>query len=151
MSRPLTFSTREILERNGLTYAGELDPGAFQDSGLAGELAAGGSVELEFSVGGSRILMSGRLRGGWSLECARCLERFEAPIDSSFEEIFPQSLASIDVSEELRQALVLAAPAKPLCRPDCKGLCPSCGRNLNEGPCGCPQGGPPARRLQDRR
>jgi uncharacterized protein len=37
----------------------------------------------------------------------------------------------------LREALLLRAPHFPLCSSECKGLCPQCGRNLNEGPCTC--------------
>ena len=43
----------------------------------------------------------------------------------------------LDVSDEAREALALSVPFRALCREDCKGLCPRCGKNLNEGPCGC--------------
>jgi uncharacterized protein len=42
-----------------------------------------------------------------------------------------------DLTEAVRQYVLLAIPMKPLCREDCAGLCPACGRNLNQGPCGC--------------
>ena len=45
----------------------------------------------------------------------------------------------LDITEAIRQYAVLALPMKPLCKPDCQGLCPHCGRNLNEGQCSCPQ------------
>ena len=41
----------------------------------------------------------------------------------------------------LIEQLQLNIPMKPLCRPDCAGLCPTCGADLNLGPCGCPTGG----------
>lgn len=44
----------------------------------------------------------------------------------------------LDLAEALRQYKVIGEPAKPLCRPDCRGLCPNCGLNLNQGPCRCP-------------
>lgn len=44
----------------------------------------------------------------------------------------------LDLTEALRQYKVIEEPAKPLCRPDCRGLCPSCGQDLNQGPCRCP-------------
>jgi uncharacterized protein len=44
----------------------------------------------------------------------------------------------IDLREEIRQVVLLEVPWHPLCRPDCKGLCPRCGRDLNQGACGCP-------------
>ncbi|MRR10305.1 DUF177 domain-containing protein, partial [bacterium] len=43
----------------------------------------------------------------------------------------------IDLWPELREAVLLALPLKPLCREDCRGICPACGRDLNEGSCGC--------------
>jgi len=44
---------------------------------------------------------------------------------------------TVDLTEEIRQCLLLELPMKPLCRTDCKGLCPQCGHNRNEGPCSC--------------
>lgn len=45
----------------------------------------------------------------------------------------------LDLDEALRQYKVMAEPAKPLCKADCRGLCPQCGHNLNLGPCPCPR------------
>ena len=45
--------------------------------------------------------------------------------------------ALIRVSPLIQAALMVDAPDMPLCRDDCAGLCPQCGANLNEGPCGC--------------
>ena len=42
-----------------------------------------------------------------------------------------------DLTDELRQSIILALPTYPVCRADCRGLCPTCGKNLNEGPCTC--------------
>jgi len=43
----------------------------------------------------------------------------------------------VDLAEPLREAVILEVPQVVLCRPDCKGLCPTCGADLNEGACGC--------------
>ncbi len=43
----------------------------------------------------------------------------------------------LDLREGLRQYTLMSEPAKPLCKPDCAGLCPSCGADLNQGPCNC--------------
>lgn len=45
----------------------------------------------------------------------------------------------LDLAEMLREQVILATPMQPLCREDCSGLCPVCGRDWNEGPCGCPE------------
>src|SRR3990172_1926635 len=89
--------------------------------------------------------------------CSRCLAPLESPIEIDFQEEFipvvdPVSgthIASdeaedsfvidadlmLDLGEALRQYALMSMPGKPLCRPDCAGLCPNCGANLNEGPC----------------
>lgn len=45
----------------------------------------------------------------------------------------------LDFREEIRNVILLEVPWHPLCRPDCRGLCPRCGKNLNEGDCACPR------------
>ena len=45
--------------------------------------------------------------------------------------------AASDLAGLLWEEFVLALPVRPLCKPDCKGLCPDCGKNLNEGSCSC--------------
>ena len=91
--------------------------------------------------------------------CSRCLAPLELPIEIDFQEEFipvvdPLSgthIASdeaedsfvidadlmLDLGEALRQYALMSMPGKPLCRPDCAGLCPNSGANLNEGPCAC--------------
>jgi uncharacterized protein len=44
---------------------------------------------------------------------------------------------TIDLGPDIREEIILDYPVKPLCKPDCKGLCPTCGKNLNEGQCNC--------------
>lgn len=72
--------------------------------------------------------------------CARCLRRFQQPYQGVFQlgiEIHRRK--TIDVTDDIRQEIVLSYPMSWLCHQDCRGLCPSCGSNLNEGPCACPQ------------
>ncbi len=105
------------------------------------------------------ILVRGVLHTEVELTCSRCLSLFRYPLSLNFEEEFvptidvfsgaplppPEEPGSftidehhvIDFIEVIRQYIVLAIPMKPLCRENCPGLCPSCGRNLNEGDCKC--------------
>jgi uncharacterized protein len=91
--------------------------------------------------------------------CSRCLAAMQSPIQIDFQEEFipvvdPVSGAHIsaveaednfvidadlmlDLGEALRQYALMSSPSKPLCRPHCAGLCPTCGANLNERPCSC--------------
>jgi uncharacterized protein len=93
-------------------------------------------------------------------KCARCLAETECDVEIRFEEEFvPFTDANtgaririrpddevfrigadftLDLTDALRQYFLIMEPLKPLCRPDCAGLCPNCGANLNEGACGCP-------------
>jgi uncharacterized protein len=71
------------------------------------------------------------------LTCSRCLERYESPLPAFVEVHAPLTQTAIDLQEEVRQSLALALPLKPLCRTDCRGLCPHCGKNLNQALCDC--------------
>lgn len=92
-----------------------------------------------------------------SLECARCLEAFDAPMHIEFDEEYVVARDAttgerieadedefvidgswhLDLSEAVRQYEESALPIQALCRPECRGLCPVCGQNLNEVTCGC--------------
>ena len=64
-------------------------------------------------------------------------EEMEASFDPQLadEELYEGK--EIDLSPAIREQILLSVPPPPLCREDCKGLCPSCGKDLNEGECGC--------------
>jgi uncharacterized protein len=112
-------------------------------------------------------LFRGTVSGAYEGTCDRCLNDADAPFALEvcwiFEEGAPvdpwQNADAVDAddedeSEETRvglyegdeldlaplawEEIVLAAPSKMVCDEECAGLCPSCGANLNEGPCGCP-------------
>ena len=57
--------------------------------------------------------------------------------DEVSPEVFEIEGDGIDVNEVLETVFILDADTKSLCREDCKGLCPDCGKDLNDGPCGC--------------
>lgn len=73
------------------------------------------------------------------IQCCRCLAEAEIPISKKLRLDYPISPQedSIDMSEDIRQEIMVEYPLKPLCSLDCKGLCSHCGKNLNEGPCQC--------------
>jgi uncharacterized protein len=139
MAPALRFAVREIKEQEGLTFSGPVPVEQIGGEELFGEakLQAPCDVNLEFSVGGSSILMEGRVDSRWLLPCNRCLALHPVTLHSEFEETYPATQETIDVGDDVRQALVLELPGRSLCREDCKGLCAKCGANLNEGECGC--------------
>jgi uncharacterized protein len=101
----------------------------------------------------------GRVQTRLQLECGRCLESFEIPVDSPFElryvphaenageeerEVEEDDLTTafykddaLDLGELMHEQFVLALPMKPLCAERCRGLCPHCGTNLNKSSCDC--------------
>lgn len=60
------------------------------------------------------------------------------PAAEDDEEAYPLVGDRLELSEMLREQIILATPMRPLCREDCRGLCPVCGENLNERRCDCP-------------
>ena len=139
--KSLTFSCADIRERGGLVS--QVKPDTCQDSGLFEGLLRVGrlldvQVRVKFSVGSSAILAEGEIDGKWELECSRCLANFNSTFAGSFDETYPETVESIDLTDAVRQTVLLSVPVKPLCSTDCKGLCPKCGMNLNRGRCNCP-------------
>jgi len=109
------------------------------------------------------IEVSGTVEVRVRLTCSRCLNPFESKLHNAFTldftrapleaeaapgpkeaEMRPETVAlvifegdEIDLREAVQEQVVLAFPQKPLCRESCKGLCPTCGFELNQGDCGC--------------
>ena len=90
------------------------------------------------------------IKADFKTECSRCLKEFDYPFkvtvkkivrreeDEDLEDIiYVDSDMHIDIDEEIRTLIYFEFPAKPLCRNDCKGLCPVCGCDLNTTNCSC--------------
>jgi uncharacterized protein len=100
------------------------------------------------------VLASGEVIAPWEGECRRCLRPVRGEVTAEFRELFerraqegetyPLQNEHIDMEPLAREALLVELPLAPLCSPECRGLCPTCGAELNEGACGCrePQGDP---------
>ena len=71
--------------------------------------------------------------------CARCMCEIEHEIkkDNFFIYFKKPRSENINLTESLREDIIVSLPIRVLCKDDCKGLCPSCGTNLNKGTCGC--------------
>jgi uncharacterized protein len=70
--------------------------------------------------------------------CGKCLSKFEDTFRKKFNlilEVKPAEIVELD--DEIRQEIILDYPIKVICNPECKGLCPNCGQNLNIGQCDC--------------
>lgn len=96
--------------------------------------------DLTAAVVSGSILVRGTLSMNCEMECRRCAEFFSTTVRvSSFLRAYEirDELESVDLTADVREDILLALPSFPLCRDSCKGLCPHCGKNLNEGPCEC--------------
>lgn len=154
----MRYNVSQLLkEPVGATRHYEMDDFMPSPQEGAEELRVQGIVDLLRTRRG--ILVTGDLRTAVVEECSRCLDPFEEPLTlASEEEFFPLTDVNtgvplgmpeeagpfiiserhiLDLSEAARQAILIARPIQPLCRPDCRGLCPECGANLNQGPCQC--------------
>jgi uncharacterized protein len=115
-------------------------------------------LELEFlrgSVQATRVeaglFVGGTVKSQLRLECVRCLDPFVFPVVLELAEVFrmPDTApkpgviyavsesGELDLSPLIRELAWLAIPMKPLCSPECQGLCPHCGINLNYETCQC--------------
>ncbi len=116
------------------------------------EMDLNGPVRLEGSMSnvGDVLLLEAVLTAEVKRRCGRCLKGFTAVTKAEIvEKYFPvnaENIASdafvydsdvVDITEPLREGLLLAEPMQALCNLDCKGLCPVCGADLNDGDCGC--------------
>jgi uncharacterized protein len=116
-------------------------------------------AHLKISLAGSIVSVRGSLEAAISVNCSRCLKGFTHTTEPAFnlyyvrggkeheerekeltaEEVEINYLEGdvLDTTELLLEQFSLNLAMKPLCRSDCKGLCPACGADINKGPCGC--------------
>lgn len=84
------------------------------------------------------VKISGLFKAEVRLSCSRCTEKFLSKIKGKFNFNYPIEEKNIlDITDDIRQEVILSYPAVALCKKGCKGLCASCGQNLNKGRCRC--------------
>jgi len=94
-------------------------------------------VDAVVTKAAEELIVSVDIRCSIQMSCARCLEEFSETLakDAVFNyRVKPVEV--VDITDDIRQEIMLAYPVTPLCSADCKGLCVACGQNLNEGACG---------------
>lgn len=158
------------LEKEPVEFDLSLAPGMIalgDEAQQDGPLAASGRAEVIHEHRGPReiiadIRLRGRFQGDVAAPCARCLEPVKVPLAGEYDLIFrplgadggaPERAISAQETEigyyqgdgllledVLREQVLLSMPARTLCKPDCKGLCPRCGKNRNFEACTCEEG-----------
>ena len=148
----------EHLTAGGKPFEQTYAPGELALEDEYATLAAGVRAWGRASRKGEEVNVSGSLQTSVELRCDRCLGPVPVPVNVDFvanfvragdltaeaKELHDADLEvsvydgdSLDVDELVREQILLALPARQLCRADCRGLCPSCGKNLNTESCDC--------------
>ncbi|MBD3299576.1 MAG: hypothetical protein GF341_13045 [candidate division Zixibacteria bacterium] len=114
-------------------------------------------VNLTVHKASNEVIIEGRVGTTAYADCVRCLEDVAMTVDETFRRVasivpdaqvsedsgdpdftfLPESQPEWDLTEPLREIVMLALPDNPLCREDCQGLCPICGANRNQESCNC--------------
>ena len=115
---------------------------SFFDGDFADEENFIGNVEIDGEIldDGLTLKIVGKIYCRKKFFCDRCLKETEKNQQHEFEEEIDESEIAdgiLDITELVRDTLIAAQPIQNLCKPDCKGLCPKCGENLNERECNC--------------
>lgn len=136
------------------TYDGCFDIPTFNGLFDVFDLKAPIKYEVCITNTGDAFLISGKAKADATTACSRCLEQIDVTLDATIDayymiekpenyetevnefEVLPPD-HNIDLGELILRSMVVDAPSKPICKDDCKGLCPRCGKNLNDGPCAC--------------
>ncbi len=156
------FLSIKEMEVRKVRFEETFEPGKidFADSGVqqSTPLHAEGSAILLANTEGE-IRIQGKLNGAMEAECDRCLGGARFPLDAAFD-LFYRPMATIardeeveidegeaqigfyegaglDLADLIKEQVLLALPMQKVCREDCKGICPVCGRNRNESLCDC--------------
>jgi uncharacterized protein len=153
---------KEPIEFDLQVHAGAIEYGP--EAEQKGDLATSGRVEVIHEHRGPKdivadIRLKGSFAGKFEVPCARCVEPVDIPLSAEFDLLFrplgvdggaseraisaPETEIgyyqgdSLLLEDVLREQVLLSLPVRTLCKPDCKGLCPRCGKNRNLEACSC--------------
>jgi uncharacterized protein len=118
------------------------------------KLAAAVLINATIVKMGEDVYVDATIQAETELDCSRCLEPYRWPLAARLQVLYvpdgsrhareaadgtvtTYSEATIDLADAVRDLIAGELPRKPLCKPDCRGLCPRCGKPREEGPCGC--------------
>lgn len=124
------------IPEEGLTLSEQLDPAQAQLNTPEVSFTELVRVTALFQKQQDAVLVHAAVSGEVEELCSRCLE----PSGRAYAEEFlldysAKDRMELDVTDDIRQEILLSVPVKVLCREDCRGLCARCGTNLNERRC----------------
>jgi uncharacterized protein len=129
------------IPEEGSHYKGD-DPGSIMGLENDSFINEAGDVEYDLYAQhvSEELIVRGTVTAALDLRCARCTEFFSTTVTvSDFLRAYPapEGTDSVDITEDMREELLLHIPGFPVCSEDCKGVCPQCGADLNKGACQC--------------
>jgi uncharacterized protein len=153
LTQQITETPKELSFTEGTEELNRLYSGAARDFRFPPALDA----RVEYYRAGADLFFHGRVGGAIEGSCSRCLKSYSFPLDKEFEFVLTPDTRSpktkalnpgelglsfysgeeIDLAPLVREQVLLALPTRPLCNEDCRGLCPSCGVDLNDHSCHC--------------
>ena len=149
--KPFVVNVADLVNRPGARRRERVEgrlaaPVRVVDTELTAEIPVVVDTLLEWVSDG--LLATGTVEGSWEAPCRRCLKPAYGQLHVDFQELFeadPREGESyrlghdfVDLEPLAHEALTLSLPLAPLCQEDCRGLCPTCGADLNLGDCDCP-------------
>ena len=149
MRNPLLVNALEMLRRPGTVKEVDLhfapDVVGIEDLRLMPGTEI--TVELRCESLSDGIVVLGHIGAEFHGECRRCLGPIATTLKIDVRELYqlvvtdPDAFAihndQIDLGPMVRETVLIELPDAPLCGPDCRGLCPTCGVSLDQGSCGC--------------
>ena len=154
--------------KDGVTHLRETaPPHALSANDPSQKLVAPVEIQAKITKMGDDVLAQAELSTRVEHECSRCLTKMATPLETSLEILYMPARRSyaearttipsqgdravsfyeedmIDMTDDIAESITMALSMKPLCRPECRGICAHCGQNLNEGPCGCGESAEPS-------
>ncbi len=123
----------------GLTLKEEVNPSGLDLETDIVKLLEPIKIRAEVSKITNAVTVNLSLSGSMHLNCSRCLREFNVALKKVLRLNYhvDRTEPIIDLDQDIKEEIILDYPIKPLCNPNCKGLCPKCGKNLNEGGCSC--------------
>lgn len=127
---------------------------SFEFDGSQISLTEPALVKLHITNNGISLVAKAEITGTLQLNCSRCLEPFQQGLETVFEEHYRHISEigneedgdlnyqvyeedAIDLTDAIKESIILALPMKPVCTTGCQGICPKCGVNKNKMACVC--------------
>ncbi len=145
----MLLNVEQALDNAGQVYSASLSEWpAFWENPLDYEFASPIRVEAEYVYDGNACTISGRIVAELIVQCGLCLKDLAYSTEINFDAVFSEepdeengeygfSGEKILLDKMVLDEISLNLPVRFLCKQDCRGLCPVCGQDLNEGQCGC--------------